>query len=110
MEIVLGDKIRELREERGWSQNELAICSGLNRSYIAHMETNRINNPSGDTFIKLSRAFNIHPEELYQAAGYIKEARIPNRFDETPEQMLANIKLNVRRLEKNLKEQNNSGD
>jgi transcriptional regulator with XRE-family HTH domain len=69
----LDDKIKQLREERGWTQDELAKRSGLDRAYIAAIETKQIKKPSVESFLKLARAFKIRPEELYQAAGYIKD-------------------------------------
>jgi transcriptional regulator with XRE-family HTH domain len=33
-------RIRELRADRGWSQEELADVSGVHRTYIGHLETN----------------------------------------------------------------------
>ena len=34
----VGFKIRCLREERGWSQEELGARAGLHRTYIGHVE------------------------------------------------------------------------
>jgi len=46
-------------------------------------------------------------EELYEAAGLlIGESRMPYEYEETPEQILERIKLDIRRLEKNLKKEN----
>ena len=36
--IVFGNRIRELRKEKGWSQEELALRSGLDRSYVGGVE------------------------------------------------------------------------
>jgi transcriptional regulator with XRE-family HTH domain len=74
-------KIRQLREERNWTQDELAKRCGLDRAYIAAIETKQIKKPSVESFLKLARAFKVRPEELYQAAGYIKDTRtvIPHK-------------------------------
>lgn len=103
----LGQKIKELRAQRDWTQNELWRHSGIGRTTLASIETGKVANPSAPTFLKLARAFNIRPEELYEAAGYIREPRIA--YEETPEQLLDNLKLNIRRLERKLKE-NEEGD
>lgn len=38
IEKKFGDRVRELRRERGWSQEELAHRSGLHRTYISSLE------------------------------------------------------------------------
>jgi len=91
---MLRQKIRELRAERGWTQAELAKRSGLDRGYIANLEGSKsIQRPSADAFLKLARAFCIEPEELYQAAGYIKDINDTHPRPETPEEILARLKL-----------------
>lgn len=92
----MGNKIRELRKARDWSQNELAKRSGVDRSYIAYLETAKVGKPSAETFIKLARTFNIRPEELYQAAGYIIDTNISLSFaKETPEDILDRLKVAI---------------
>jgi len=92
--MTLAKKIRELRAERGWTQLELAKCSGLDRGYIANLEGSKsIQRPSAEALLKLARAFNIKPEELYHAAGYIKEAKGIYPHPETPEEILDRLRL-----------------
>lgn len=40
--VRLGKRIRELRKERGWTQFEMAERSGIDRSYLAEVETGKI--------------------------------------------------------------------
>jgi len=92
--MSLAQKIRELRTARDWTQLELAKRSGLDRGYIANLEGSKsIQRPSAEALLKLARAFNIKPEELYQAAGYIKETRGAYPRPETPEEILDRLKL-----------------
>lgn len=87
-------KIKQLRAERDWTQNELAKRSGIDRGYLASIETEKVNNPAAHIFLKLARAFNIRPEELYQAAGYIEGLEKPlYPRQETPEDILERLKL-----------------
>ena len=87
----LPERIKELRAEREWTQKELAKRSGLDRSYVSWLESDKIGKPSADTFLKLAHAFRIPPEELYQAAGYIRQTK--TTYKETPEQILEKLKL-----------------
>jgi len=34
----LGDRIRKLRQKKGWSQEEFAAISGLHRTYVGAVE------------------------------------------------------------------------
>lgn len=91
--MKLGEKLKELRADRGWTQNELAKRSGLDRGYIANLETNMVDKPSADTFLKLARAFNIRTEELFQAAGYISDRIDYLLRRETSEEILERLRI-----------------
>jgi transcriptional regulator with XRE-family HTH domain len=41
--VTFGNRVRELRRERGWSQETLAAKSGLNRPYLSLVETGKRN-------------------------------------------------------------------
>jgi transcriptional regulator with XRE-family HTH domain len=47
----IGDRIRAVRHERGWTQDELAVAVGVSRSAVAQWETGR----SGQLSANLSR-------------------------------------------------------
>jgi transcriptional regulator with XRE-family HTH domain len=40
--VRLGSRIRALREKRGWTQFEMAERLGIDRSYLAEVETGKI--------------------------------------------------------------------
>lgn len=40
--VRLGVRIRELRKAQGWTQFEMAERSGIDRSYLAEVETGKI--------------------------------------------------------------------
>ena len=83
--MALAKRLKELRTERTWTQQDLARRSGVSRQSISYYEQQDRERPPADLLLSLARAFNIRPEELYHAAGYIKEistAPPPETFDE----------------------------
>ena len=91
--MALARKLKELRVERGWTQQDVANRSGVSRQSISYLEQRDRDRPPADILLKLARAFNIKPEELYQAAGYIKETIDTSPRPETPEEILDRLKL-----------------
>ena len=69
--MSLGKYIKAVRHRRGISQWELSKLSGLTRSHISRLELDDYKDPKAETFLSLARALKIHPNELYQAAGYV---------------------------------------
>jgi XRE family transcriptional regulator, regulator of sulfur utilization len=55
---IFGATIRQLREAKSWSQEELAEQAGLNRSYVGEIERGKVV-ASIVTVDKLARAFNV---------------------------------------------------
>jgi|GEM_PF-867746 len=93
-EMSLAEKIKELRTARNWSQDDLAKHSGLDRGYIANLEgTKSIKRPSADAFLKLARALNIKPEELYKAAGYIEDVGDTGPRAETLQELVDKLRI-----------------
>lgn len=61
---LLADNLRRLRAENDWSQYDLANQSGVDRSFIAHMER-QARNVSVDTLDRLATALQIPLSELF---------------------------------------------
>jgi putative transcriptional regulator len=64
----LANRLRELRDERGWTQAELAARVGVTRKTINTIE-NRVFVPSAMLALKLGRAFGLPVEELFRIEG-----------------------------------------
>jgi transcriptional regulator with XRE-family HTH domain len=60
---ILGRNIRRLRSEKGMSQEELALETGMKRSYVSDMERGT-RNPSVKALARLAKALRIEPEIL----------------------------------------------
>ena len=59
-----GEKIKELRELYGMTQEELAEKLGLKKAAVNKYETGRVVNLKRSTIEKLCEIFNITPQEL----------------------------------------------
>ena len=61
-------KLQELRKERGYSQSELANCSGVNKRMIQQYEIGAkdINKAAGTTLLALARVLNCEVEDLLE--------------------------------------------
>ncbi len=62
---AFGQVIRELREQHGLSQQELADYSEVDRTFISGLERG-INTPTLNTIYKLAEVFKLKPGELIQ--------------------------------------------
>ena len=60
-----GIKIKQLRTERAWSQEKLALNAGLDRTYIPSIEKGN-RNVSLEVIEKLALALNVKPSELIE--------------------------------------------
>lgn len=61
----LGMRIKFLRNQRKWSQEDLALESGINKNYICDLENGR-RNPSLKVLEKICLAFGITLVELFK--------------------------------------------
>ena len=59
-----GSKIKELREKRGMTQEELAGLLGLKKAAVNKYETGRVVNLKRSTILKLCQVFDVMPQDL----------------------------------------------
>lgn len=59
----IGKNVRELRERKGITQEELALEAGLNRAYIGYIERGE-RNPSTETLVKIAKALKVSAKDL----------------------------------------------
>ena len=61
---MIGEKIKELREDKGISQYRLAELTGINRSTINRYENGSIQKISFDNLLKICEALEIDIKEI----------------------------------------------
>jgi transcriptional regulator with XRE-family HTH domain len=65
---ALGRTIKQLRVERGFSQEELAHRSGMDRTWVGGIERGE-KNPSFEKLVSLAEALGVPVSELVAGAG-----------------------------------------
>jgi transcriptional regulator with XRE-family HTH domain len=60
---ILSQNLRTFRVERGFSQEELAHLSGLDRTYLSGVERG-IRNPTVAVLEKIAAGLSVHPYQL----------------------------------------------
>jgi transcriptional regulator with XRE-family HTH domain len=61
--VFIGERLRQLREERALRQEDLAALAGLGKNTINRIERNRTE-PHMTTVRKLAEALGVEPREL----------------------------------------------
>lgn len=61
--MKLSERIKELRNQHGFSQDEMAKRAGLSLRTIQRIESGETE-PRGDTLIRITEVFNLKPENL----------------------------------------------
>lgn len=61
--MCVGESIKRLRKQKGWTQKDLAENSTINLSSIKQYEAGR-SNPKYDNRIKLANTLGVHPDDL----------------------------------------------
>lgn len=59
-----GERVRELRRRRGWSQESFALQVGMDRTYVSGIERGR-RNPTLDIIAKLAAGLEVDLVDLF---------------------------------------------
>lgn len=59
-------KIKQLREQKGWSQSKLARKAGISRNYLSEIEHGKYQNIGAEILCKLAKALNCTLNDLVE--------------------------------------------
>lgn len=84
--MSIGERIRQMRKEKGWSQDQLAEMIGADGRQISRYETNH-NIPSVEIVIKLAQLFDVSTDYILLEDSPRKSLKISDqaflkRFEE----------------------------
>ena len=63
LQTAFGEELRELRQQQGFSQENLALECELDRTFISLLERGK-RQPTLETLFKLAKALNAAPSEI----------------------------------------------
>lgn len=73
---LMGQNLRRMRQERGWSQGDLAEATGTDRRYVSAMENGR--GIGKNLLDRLCRVFEVEEEAFTQQAAQERSQAIGN--------------------------------
>jgi transcriptional regulator with XRE-family HTH domain len=82
--MVIGDRLKELRESKELSQGDIEKRTGLLRCYISRVE-NGHTVPAVETLEKMARALEVPMYQLFhdgEAAASVRKLKLPNDSEE----------------------------
>lgn len=80
-------RLRELREAKGWTQQQLADAAGLALAGLANLEQGRRRRPGWDTVVALAEALGVSLDEFVKPPADVpppKRGR-PRKAEDAPE-------------------------
>lgn len=74
MNAQIGQLLKDLREERGWSLRELGLVVGMNKTYLGDIELGK-RNPSINSLEKIVAGYGLTVKEFFaKMPGYRQES------------------------------------
>ena len=69
-------RVRELREQRGWTQAHLSQLAGVTEAALSRIENGQTTGIDFQTLEKLAKALDVHPAVLIVKKGKVSEATV----------------------------------
>ena len=73
--LAFGSRLRALRRNRGWSQEEFAHRADLDRTYVSGVERG-VRNPTLDVITKFADTLNVEIADLFPRVGHERQESV----------------------------------
>lgn len=98
--MVIGDKIKQLRKEKGWTQEQLGEMVGVKKAAINKYETGNVKNLKRNTIAGLAKALGVSPVWLMDDSQdwppvYVMKISSPEDDQQRLEALHQNPKLGI---------------
>lgn len=93
-----GNYLKQLREHKGLTINQLASLAGISGAQISRIENGLRGVPKPATLRKIAEAAEVPYEELMEHAGYLSEELLNNTEDKIPEWATGKDKRDFRKM------------
>jgi transcriptional regulator with XRE-family HTH domain len=105
---ILADRLRQLREEKGWSQGQLTTYSGVSKGQVSKIEKGDRKYPSAPVIMKLAKALDTTTDYLL---GLTDDPRRPAERDyETVAEGINNLIDKAAEIRRHLKGEGGASD
>lgn len=78
--MSFGEKLKQLRKEKGWSQDKLGEIVKIHGRHIGKYESGQVM-PTAEAIVKIAKAFGVSTDCLLLEDEYINEKSLPNIKD-----------------------------
>ncbi len=83
---MVSEKLKSIRDEKGYSLSQVQDMTGISRAYISYLENGQ-RTPSPRTLAKLAKAYNYDARELMKLAGHLDTVDYIMENKELPEEL-----------------------
>jgi transcriptional regulator with XRE-family HTH domain len=74
MATVLGEKLKAVREKKGWTQREVQRRTGIHNAHVSQIETGAIERPAPNILWTLAQVYELDFQELLRLAGHVEKS------------------------------------
>ncbi len=94
----IGRVIRQMREERGWSQGQLGTYTGVTGGYISMVESGKRTSVSAEILARIALRFGVTVDSILERAGVVPPPKDVQRAEMDALYALARTNEDVRRI------------
>ncbi|MBN9304810.1 MAG: transcriptional regulator [Devosia sp. 67-54] len=80
MALTLSEKLKQLRQKKGWSLDDLAREAGASKSYLWELENRPERKPSAEKLTEIARVLGVTTEYLIDEKATFDDAQVKEAF------------------------------